>query len=69
MPYKVYSFLKLYFLHTGSPDESGQNLADRVCNIFDLEGNYYENVAEKTLPTIAVRLSLGEAVTVLAIAI
>ena len=33
--------------HTGSPDESGQNVADRVCNIFDLEGNYYEYVAEK----------------------
>ena len=33
--------------HTGSPDESGQNIADRVCNIFDLEGNYYEYVAEK----------------------
>ena len=34
--------------HTGSPDESGQNVADRVCNIFDLEGNYYEYVAEKS---------------------
>ena len=33
--------------HTGSPDESGQNVADRVCNIFDLEGNYWEYVAEK----------------------
>ena len=33
--------------HTGSPDESGQNVADRVCNIFDLEGNYSEYVAEK----------------------
>ena len=33
--------------HTGLPDESGQNVADRVCNIFDLEGNYYEYVAEK----------------------
>ena len=33
--------------HTGSPDESGQNVADRVCNIFDLEGNYLEYVAEK----------------------
>ena len=33
--------------HTDSPDESGQNVADRVCNIFDLEGNYYEYVAEK----------------------
>ena len=33
--------------HTGLPDESGQNVADRVCNIFDLEGNYLEYVAEK----------------------
>ena len=33
--------------HPGSPDESGQNVADRVCNIFDLEGNYFEYVAEK----------------------
>ena len=33
--------------HKGLPDESGQNVADRVCNIFDLEGNYYEYVAEK----------------------
>ena len=27
--------------------ESGQNEADKVCNIYDLEGNYYEYVAEK----------------------
>ena len=33
--------------HKGLPDESGQNVADRVCNIFDLEGNYLEYVAEK----------------------
>ena len=33
--------------HTGSKATSGQNIADRVCNIFDLEGNYYEYVAEK----------------------
>ena len=26
---------------------SGQNEADRVCNIYDLEGNFYEYVAEK----------------------
>ena len=31
-----------------SPTTSGQNLADRVCNIFDLEGNYSEYVAEKS---------------------
>ena len=30
-----------------SPASSGQHSADRVCNIFDLEGNYYEYVAEK----------------------
>ena len=29
-----------------SPAASGQNPADRVCNIFDLEENYYEYVAE-----------------------
>ena len=33
--------------HTGLEAPSGQNVADRVCNIFDLEGNYYEYVAEK----------------------
>ncbi len=33
--------------HTGSKAPSGQNVADRVCNIFDLEGNCYEYVAEK----------------------
>ena len=33
--------------HTGSRTTSGQNPADRVCNIFDLEGNCYEYVAEK----------------------
>ena len=31
-----------------SPTTSGQNLADRVCNIFDLEENYSEHVAEKS---------------------
>ena len=34
--------------HTGSLDESGQNVADRVCNIFDLEGNCHEYLAEKS---------------------
>ena len=33
--------------HIGLKAPSGQNVADRVCNIFDLEGNYYEYVAEK----------------------
>ena len=33
--------------HKGLKAPSGQNVADRVCNIFDLEGNYYEYVAEK----------------------
>ena len=33
--------------HKGLEAPSGQNVADRVCNIFDLEGNYYEYVAEK----------------------
>lgn len=32
--------------HTGSKTTSGQNQVDRVCNIFDLEGNYWEYVAE-----------------------
>ena len=34
--------------HTGSRATSGQNEADRVCNIYDLEGNYVEYVAEKS---------------------
>ena len=33
--------------HTASEATSGQNEADRVCNIYDLEGNYNEYVAEK----------------------
>ena len=33
--------------HKGSEATSGHNVADRVCNIFDLEGNYPEYVAEK----------------------
>ena len=33
--------------HTGFKARSGQNEADRVCNIYDLEGNYWENVAEE----------------------
>ena len=33
--------------HKSSLETSGQNEADRVCNIYDLEGNYYEYVAEK----------------------
>ena len=38
--------------HTGSKATSGQNVSDRVCNIFDLEGNYYEYVAEKNSYTV-----------------
>ena len=34
--------------HTGSKATSGQNEADRVCNIYDLAGNYIEYVAEKS---------------------
>ena len=30
-----------------SPATSGQSPADKMCNIFDLEENYYEYVAEK----------------------
>ena len=33
--------------HTGISEKSGKNEADRVCNIYDLEGNYYEYIAEK----------------------
>ncbi len=33
--------------HTDSKATSGQNLADKVCNIYDLEGNFYEYVAEQ----------------------
>ena len=33
--------------HTGSKAKTGKNIADKVQNIYDLEGNYYENVAEK----------------------
>ena len=32
--------------HTGSLANSGQNEADKVCNIYDLEGNYWEYIAE-----------------------
>ena len=32
--------------HTGLEETSGQNEADRVCNIYDLEGNYWEYIAE-----------------------
>ena len=33
--------------HTSSLTNSGQNDVDKVCNIYDLEGNYFEYVAEK----------------------
>ncbi len=33
--------------HTGSRAKTGQNLADKVCNIYDLEGNCREYIAEK----------------------
>ena len=33
--------------HTGSITEAGKNLADKVQNIYDLEGNCFEYVAEK----------------------
>ena len=33
--------------HTGSKTEAGKNVADKVQNIYDLEGNCYEFVAEK----------------------
>ena len=33
--------------HTGSRTESGKNVADKVQNIYDLEGNCFEYVAEK----------------------
>ena len=35
--------------HTDSLATSGQNEYDRVCNIYDLEGNCWEYVAEKSL--------------------
>ncbi len=33
--------------HTNKEEKTGQNEADKVCNIYDLEGNYWEYVAEK----------------------
>ena len=33
--------------HTGNKAETGKNLADKVQNIYDLEGNCYEYIAEK----------------------
>ena len=33
--------------HTGLQEETGKNETDKVCNIYDLEGNYTEYVAEK----------------------
>ena len=35
--------------HTGSTATAGENEADRVCNIYDLEGNFYEYIPAKTL--------------------
>ena len=35
--------------HTGSPTNSGFNEADKVCNIYDLESNYFEYSAEKAI--------------------
>ena len=34
--------------HTGVLEEAGQNEVDKVCNIYDLEGNVIEYVAEKS---------------------
>ena len=34
--------------HRGAVEPSGNNEADKVCNIYDLEGNAYEYIAEKT---------------------
>ena len=45
---KTYDVTKVKKSRHTPQDESGQNVADRVCNIFDLEGNYFEYVAEKT---------------------
>ena len=33
--------------HIGHVERTGKNVADKVQNIYDLEGNYWENVAEK----------------------
>ena len=35
------------YRHTGILEEAGQNEKDRVCNIYDLEGNVIEYVAER----------------------
>ena len=54
--------------HVGSSVTiAGNNEADKVCNIYDLEGNAYEYVAEKIPTTSTLRLSLGEAFTTTAI--
>ena len=34
-------------VHIGSRTRTGQNEEDKVCNIYDLEGNCFEYVAEK----------------------
>lgn len=34
--------------HLGVPKPAGWNEEDKVCNIYDLEGNYYEYIAEKS---------------------
>ncbi|MEI3356476.1 MAG: hypothetical protein V8R81_05455 [Clostridia bacterium] len=47
--------------HIGSKAEAGKNLADKVQNIYDLEGNCWEYVAEKNNisdPIILLRRSL-----------
>lgn len=33
--------------HTGTKAKTGQNEADRVCNLYDLEGNFLEYIAER----------------------
>ena len=54
--------------HVGSSVTiAGNNEADKVCNIYDLEGNAYEYVAEKIPKAPTIRLSLGVAITTIAL--
>lgn len=50
----LYIFCEIFYVrttnsirHTGSKTEAGKNLTDKVQNIYDLEGNFTEYVAEK----------------------
>ena len=48
---------------TEDPATTGQNKADRVCNIYDLEGNFLNILQKKMSSTTNIHSITGEAVT------